>query len=240
MARLSGVHNWRQDLRIYCLSLLARRIPLPIWYIGSRLSLYHQKGISASVTLTGTALEYIFIALSGMVFYILLVPWYVSQQIVAWPLFAFLSIILILTFIFRPGLAVELINLILRLFKKPAIPFSISRKDLLIWFLFYLTTWFFDGLGLYFTITAFIPNAPPAVNALGVATITSLVAMVTMILPSGFAIKELTMGALLGAWVPVVTGIILAFIYRIILTLVETLLAFVTEKISEKNFLPPD
>jgi glycosyltransferase 2 family protein len=232
--RLANKNNWRLDIKIYSLSLLARRIPLPIWYVGSRVVLYQGEGISSSIVMTATALEIALIALSGIVCYILLLPWYAYTQLNLWQPLAFGAGVFILAMMIRPGLLVDLVNLLLRILKRPPIPSFIHRRDLFVWFFLYLATWFFDGLGLYFTVAAFLPQPPSAISVIGVATITSLVAILTMLLPTGFGLKEITMGALLGAWIPVAAGVLLSLVYRLNHTLIETLLAFIGQKIAGK------
>jgi len=61
------------------------------------------------------------------------------------------------------------------------------------------------------------------------------VALATMALPSGFGLKEITMGALLSVWMPVSAGVVISILYRLLQTIVETLWAFVGQSISEET-----
>jgi hypothetical protein len=233
MRRLVNQDHWRRNFRIFSVSMLARRIPVPVWYVGSRVYLYRETQVSTSIVLTATILEIALIALSGVLCYVLLLPWYTYTSLFPWQILAGISGVVTLALLIRPALFIELINLVLHWFKKGPIIAEITRRDLLLWTLLYLATWFLDGLGLYYTVSAFLSVPPPLPSVIGVSTISALVGLATMALPGGFGLKEITMGALLGSWIPVTAGIVISIIYRLLQTIIETLWAFVGQKMPE-------
>jgi glycosyltransferase 2 family protein len=233
MRRLVNQDHWRHNFRIFSVSMLARRIPVPIWYVGSRVYLYREIQVSTSIVLTATALEIALIALSGVLCYVLLLPWYTYTSLFPWQVLATITGIITLVLLIRPALFIEVINLVLRWLKKGSITAEITRRDLLLWTLLYLATWFLDGLGLYFAVSAFLVVPPPLPSVIGISTISALVALATMALPGGFGLKEITMGALLGGWIPVTAGIVISIIYRLLQTIIETIWAFVGQKMPE-------
>jgi uncharacterized membrane protein YbhN (UPF0104 family) len=233
MRRLVNQDHWRHNFRIFSVSMLARRIPVPIWYVGSRVYLYREIEVSTSIVLTATVLEIALIAMSGVLCYVLLLPWYAYTQRFPWQVLAAITGVITLVLLIRPALFIEGINLVLRWVKKPPITAEITRRDLLLWTLLYLATWFLDGLGLYFAVAAFLVVPPPLPSVIGISTISALVALATMALPGGFGLKEITMGALLGSWIPVTAGIVISIIYRLLQTIIETLWAFVGQKMPE-------
>ncbi|HWQ83990.1 MAG TPA: hypothetical protein VN363_05455 [Anaerolineales bacterium] len=226
MKRLAGRSNLRTDFRIYSLSLLARHIPLPIWFVGSRVVLYQAEDIPPSIPLTATALEHALLAFGGVVCYLSLLPWYAYTQRIPWIIPVSLLVFFLAVFFIRPGLLIDLINKIQNYRHKPNLDVVISRRDLTIWGLLYLAPWFLDGIGFYFALTTFLPLPNQVVSFIGISTVSTLVAMLTMILPAGFGLKELTMGAMLGTWLPVSAGIVLSLVYRLLITLVETFWAW--------------
>jgi hypothetical protein len=232
--RLAGKANWLQDFRIYAISILARRIPLPIWYVGSRVVLYQVEGVSARIVLAATTFEIGLIGISGVLCYVLLLPFYIYSQSWPWEILASLAALISIALLIRPSLFVDGINAILRLRKRPLLPAVITRKDLLAWSGFYLATWFLDGLGLYFTVTAFLPNSTPVASIVGVSTVSALIALATMILPSGFGLKELAMGAMLQIWMPLSAGVVISILYRLIQTFVEIILVFMGQSVLRK------
>lgn len=227
VSRLTGGKDFHSDLSIYSLSIVARRIPLPVWYIGSRLVLYKQKGISVRASSGATILETLFITIAGAICYLALLPWYsYTPEWTIWPMLLVLlsGMALIIS---KPGLISGMINWGIKLFKRQPLDFSLARRDLLIWIGIYLGTWFIDGLGLYFLSATILPTPPPAIDVIGISTITALIAIVSLILPSGLGIKEVTMGALYSAWIPLSAGLIVSIAYRLFQTLIELFWAII-------------
>lgn len=226
--KLTSMNDWQFDFKIYSLSLLARRIPLPIWYAGSRLVMYRERHMSMTVVLSATIIEAALLMLSGFVCYFLVIPWYtfIPKSPYWWILAAILMVFLVMITI-RPSMILDTINWILRLFKKEPIQSIITRSDIMVYGIFYLSTWFLDGLGLYFFVSAIFLPPPSIPNLLGVSTISAMIALLTLIFPGGFGIKEITMGALLSTWMPLSLGIVISLLYRLMQTLVEILWALI-------------
>lgn len=235
MRRMAGLVDWRSDFQIYSLSLLSRRIPTPLWYIGGRLYLYRKRRVSAAIVLNATGLETVLIGLSGIVCYVLLLPWYTYAQRWPWqPLLAgggILAAILAM----RPNLLLDLSNLVLRLLGRPSFDTSVARTDLALWGLTYLATWFLDGIGLCFFVNSVLPTSPAPADVIGVSTISALVALATLVLPGGFGLKELTMGALMSAWIPMSAGIAISVLYRLVHTLLEALWAWFGYRVGRRS-----
>jgi MFS family permease len=229
MYRLAQHNVWRVSFRIFGISMLARRIPLPIWFLGSRVVLYKELDTPAKVTLTASILETALIAISGIICYVLLLPWYSYTQNMAWWLLLIPTGLLISVFLIRPGIFIEMINwFLIRLGKQP-IHATLTRRDLLQWGGLYLLTWFLDGLGFYFAVAAFLPNPPPIASILGISTISAMIGLVSMALPSGFGLKELASGSLLSSWIPLTIGVVLAFVYRFLQTIVEAIWVIISQ-----------
>ncbi len=221
MRRLFGRIEWKGEFRVYSLSILARRIPSPIWYIGGRVYLYQQMSVPAPVVLSATGLEALLIGVGGIVCYVLLLPGYSYSQPWLWLPLLIAWVVLVSVLLIRPNLLIEVTNRVLRWVKRPHLQVSIARSDLATWALVYLSTWFLDGLGLYFAVTALVPDPLRVVDVIGVSTVSALVALATLILPGGLGLKELTMGALLSQWIPVSTGLVISIFYRVAQTVIE-------------------
>lgn len=235
ISRLVNQAFWRTDFRIYSLSMLARRIPLPIWYVGSRVHLYREEKVPASLVLTATFFEITLIAWSGILCYIIFSPWYTYTQGWPWWLMIGGTFFVSLAFIIRPALLIDLINRVLKITRRAPIQSNVTRRDLLVWLMLYLTTWILDGLGLYFAVAAFLSVPPPVTSIIGVSTVSALVALLTMFLPSGFGLKEITMGSLLSVWIPVSAGFILSITYRLLQTFVEAVWVIFGQKINDRT-----
>lgn len=234
MRRLAGLRDWRRDFQIYSLSILSRRIPTPIWYVGSRLYLYRRNHVPAPIILSVTGVELILIGLDGLICYLLLLPWYTYTQQWPWQPLLAVWVVLVMSLVLRPNLLVDFINWMLQLLDRQALTASISRTDLLVWSLVYLATWFLDGIGLYYFVNALVPDPLGLVDALGVSTLSALVGLVILGLPVGLGLKELTMGVLLSLWMPVSSGIVVSVLYRLTQTVIEAVLALVGHQIGRR------
>jgi len=221
ISQLAGQRDWALNFRVYSLSTVARRIPLPIWYLGSRLYYYQKEKVPLTIILNASTLEASLIILSGAICYVLLLPWYTHIPKLPWWGFVVAIGVLIGSFAVRPSLLVDITNLVLRVMKRSIIPVTISQKQLLTWGLTYLATWFLDGVGLYYMVAALIKSPPEVMNVIGVSTLSAFVAIISLILPGGLGLKELTMGALLSYWVPLPVGVVISLLYRVLLTLLE-------------------
>ena len=219
MINFTDNKNWRSNLRIYSLSILARRIPLPIWYVGSRLYFYKQENVSMAKIASATTLEIVLISFSGLICYLLL-PESSTKPWLWIPVLGMAGGILIVSVI-QPNLLVKLINYGLGIFKKEPLDVVLTRAKLLLWSIFYLGTWLLDGLGLYFTIRALTATAFSLPAVIGISTLSALVAAFSLFLPGGLGLKELTMSALLSVWLPFSVGMVIAITYRLLNTILE-------------------
>lgn len=226
ITRLTGVRRIRLDFEIYTISLISRRIPSPIWYIGSRFALYPADLISPQVLTIVTGLELGLIGVAGVICYAIFLPFYSFSYSWPWQVVLGIGAGLVLILILRPGIVIDITNVLLKALKRSPVQAAISRKDLLVWIFFYLLTWILDGMSLYFWVISVIPNAPQITDIIGVSTISALVSYLAQFLPAGFALKEISMSAILGIWIPVSIGAAIAVGYRIVMILVELIMAF--------------
>jgi hypothetical protein len=237
--RLTGRRDWRCDFRIYSLSVLARRIPTPLWYVGGRIYLYHERNVSTAIVLSASGLEAVLIGLSGIICYVLLLPWYSYTQEWPWQVILAVGAAVAIMLVVRPNLLLDLANMGLRLLRRPPVAAAIDRSSLGLWTLTYLATWFLDGLGLYFVVSALLPVPPPLPDVIGVSTIYALVGLAAMILPGGFGLKELAMGAMLSMWIPVSAGIAVSIFYRLAQTFIEAFWALVGYRLDQPTSRGP-
>lgn len=235
MRHLTTQEDWQSDLSIYSLSILARRIPSPLWYVGGRAYFYQRRQVPSMVVLSASGLEAALIALSGLVSYILLLPWYTFTQPWPWQLIVGAWAILVLVLVLRPNALIDLGNLVLRLLGRPPVDVTVGRRNLLLWGAMYLATWLLDGVGLYFAVSVLLPSQPPLPDIIGVSTTYALVGLTALVLPGGFGLKELAMSALLNVWIPLSAGIAISISYRLAQTLIEAFWALVTYWIARRS-----
>jgi len=226
LRRLGGFDDVRRNFAIYYLSTLAKRIPSAIWYIGGRLMMYQQVGVSRSVVLNATALETLLIGTAGILVYLLLQPFYSYAIANATWILAAVGGLAGVAFLVRPRLLLDLSNALLRRLKKNPIQVDLNRRDLLLWCGIYLLPSPLAGVSLYFMIRAVtVDTQTDLPSIIGVSTLSMLVALLTVILPGGLGLKELTVAGLLSTWMPLSAGVVIAIVYRILQTIDEVLWA---------------
>jgi len=226
LRRLGGFDDVRRNFVIYYLSTLAKRIPSALWYIGGRLMMYRQVEVSRSAVLNATALETVLIGAAGILVYLLLQPFYTYAIANTTWVLAVIGVAASVTFLLRPRLLLDLTNALLRRLKRNSIQADLSRRDLLLWGGIYVIPWPLAGVSLYFMIQAITVGLPAdLVSVIGVSTLSMLIALLTIILPGGLGLKELTIAGLLSSWMPLSAGIVIAIAYRILQTLDEVLWA---------------
>ena len=240
MVRMTGIKRLWLDFQVYTISLVSRRIPGLPWYIGSRFALYPPKQVSSKIIAIVTGLEFGLIGFAGIICYIVFLPFYSITYNWPWQIFLGGGLMALILFILKPGIIIDLTNLLLKVLHREPVSVNISRTDLLIWSFIYFLTWFLDGASLYFWIKSVLPDSPGFTDVLGISTISALVSYVAQFLPSAFALKEITMSAMLGIWIPTAVGLIAALGYRIAMLLVELVLAiFFRFTFSAKITNPP-
>ncbi len=235
MRRLAEQSNWRGDFSIYSLSLLARRLPTPLWYVGGRVYLYGQRAVPPFIVLGVTGLEAVLLGIAGIICYFLLLPWYAYSQGLPWQVLLVPWVIALATLALRPNLLIDLVNWVLRRLDRPLLDVSITRSSLTLWSLVYLATWFLDGMGLYFAVGALLPKPLPLPDVIGVSTVSALVALASLVLPGGLGLKELTMSVLLSAWMPLSAAVAISIFYRIAQTVIEAFWAVVGHWVDHRS-----
>lgn len=211
----------KTDFHIFFLSLAAKKIPSAIWYTGTRLFLYAQEGVSVSLVLSAIVLEFgIAFLTGGLVFIAFWKRYLFIKEDLIWVVRVFLALTLFLPslFLLRPRLFTSWIQR-----SRPAQRYHFvfstfpGSGKLLICAAIYLVAWIVGGTSFYLTIWAFIPNSGINwSNAIGIATLSTLIVLISTVLPTGTGLKELTAGILLSNWLPIPVGMSIAVAYRIL------------------------
>lgn len=235
----------KTDFHIFFLSLATRKIPSALWYTGTRVFLYSQEGVSVSFVLIATAIELGIAVLTGGWVFVAFRTHYIFMGNYAWVGHGVLILTLALTglFLARPGLIIRWgrrnkaeqnnsPNLLLLT--------KLTRYNLLVCMLIYSVAWIVGGTSLYLTIWGLIPNPGiDWINAIGVATLSTLAVLIGTVLPVGIGLKEITAGMLLSKWLPIPVGLSVAIVYRILQMVDEafwvSLAYFLFSKASERD-----
>lgn len=142
-----GPKDWRTNMFCYASSQLAKLLPTPIWFIGTRLHLYKKREMPAKTTILITSLETLLHMFSGLLIYFILslrsFPMILGSLIV-------ISIGAILTFLLKKQKSPWI-------FKHQEI--YISTKNIINWLTIYSLTWVFAAPFFLLIVRLFTTNS---------------------------------------------------------------------------------
>ncbi len=226
--------NFKENLRIFALSGVARHLPGSIWQIAGRTFLYHQEGVPAPVPLQSSIWEIIIQILSALIVFTAFLPCYSSviPQIVT---YIWVLLLLFLPFIAIPSLLQRTFELLSRLFfhrqsQSKRLAFSIRHKNVLIWLLLYILSWLNGGLILYLLLKSFYVGVPSSLlpALCGFVALSGATGICVSAIPGGLGLRELSLSTLLSNYLPDPISIAAAVLFRLWIGIVEIGYAFLT------------
>ena len=126
----------------------------------------------------------------------------------------------------RPQLFLDITRAIVRRMGRETLDREPGRKEILTWIGLYTLPWLFAGVSLFYAPQAISNHPGPGyIDALAISTLATLVSLLSTVLPGGLGLKELTVSALLSAWMPFSSALVLALAYRLLHTINELLWA---------------
>jgi hypothetical protein len=225
LKHLGASLDFREHLRIYCLTFFALRIPGAPWHVAGRVVLYRQRGIDASVASVAAGLELLLAIISGLVAGLLI--WFVlpasMQRQLVW---------LVIVLIFALALIhPRVIRGVLKRLGYAEENIRLRYQDMLFFLLLYLIVWSMDGIVLY-SITRTLYPIPftllPAVT--GAWALSGAISLLAFISPSSLGLREIALSVLLGLFIPPALAVIIAILARLLLTATELLWAIVASR----------
>lgn len=207
--------NWWTHLRIYLTTLAARRLPGTLWYIGGRVYLYRQLGISWITISVASGIEMVLEIVLGVILGLLLLPFGLKLPPSEWiPL----SIIgLIGSLALHPKILTRLMQRIGK-----TLPIGIKASQSIYWFLTYMGLKLASGMMITQMIQAFQPiTYTQTIIVIGAWAVASAAGTLTVFLPSSFGFTELTFTALLSTFIPITLSATIAILIRLLTTLAE-------------------
>lgn len=217
MRSLDAPLDFWTHTRLYSLSNLPKRIPGPMWYIGSRTMLYKVQGVPHAKTLIGTALETVGLILSGLVTYlafVMLSPLSADRRLVIPGIVAVLLV----------GLFVWRISWVDRLIRRLAARsggewnLALTRRQLVILIGGYTVAWIGGGVVLYVlgcgVVTLSLDQVPFFVGSWAAAGVVSVIAQFVV---GNMGLRELALATLLSAALPLPVAILISILFRLLL-----------------------
>lgn len=214
---LSGMWNWPQHARIYCVTAITRRLPGTLWYLVGRVVMYERLGVPRTLVAVGGGLEYAMILLSGLLVALVAGPLALSGQRLN-PLWLAGGVLL-------GGLVLNppVLRALVRRISPASAPLAVRYRDLLGWALVYVGVWCFGG-GVLYVLAATIQPLPLTALPLivGIWATAGIVTSFTTFIPFGLGVQELTLTALLSTTIGgAPEALVVALLMRIVLTVNE-------------------
>jgi hypothetical protein len=207
MEALSGVTSYWTHLRFMVLSIPARRLPSPVWYMGVRAASYQPLGVSHSTTVSAALVETMVTNIGALIVVLVSLGLATPNYSVVWVL-ALLIPAGIVTF--KPALLIRGINFVLSKLRRPVIQAELRRTDMLHWLPVATLMFLVGGFMLFVLIDSVylvpVSALPTMINAFAVAWLVGSAADFLFFIPNA-AIRQLTLAYLLTACLPLPVAI---------------------------------
>ena len=208
-------------MQIYNITLVARRLPGTIWYVGGRIMMYRSVGESTSLVAFASAIELFVTIMTGAVIGIVLVAGKFDPGFgVNWLLYS--GIFIGILFSYPP---------IVRQFLKKAgyhqVELVTWRKSIL-WYFSYAMMWLLGGIMFILIVNAFQPmTADTLVYLIGGWSLSGALGLMTFFLPSTFGVMDISIVVFLSTVMPLPLAGTIAVVTRLLTIGFELLLAFI-------------
>jgi uncharacterized membrane protein YbhN (UPF0104 family) len=216
--------------KIYLVSMVSRRLPGTIWYVGGRMVLYKELGVPSIKTASASGIEFIISFVADAILAAIFLP--IGLNLSKIWLIPLVLVIVIGLFVLRP----KIIEKIMEKLKHPLVQ-PVSTSQVIGWLLLRMALVLTGGVMIFFTIRIFSPiEINLILFVLGARALSGAAGMLTFLLPSSMGASDLTLLAMLTTIIPTSLATIIALLVRIYTTLFELIFGLVFFVILNKSF----
>lgn len=224
--RLGRNISYRTAFWIISLSQVAKYMPGGIWFALGRVYLGKSKKLNAEAVAISVVIETGLTFLGCILLFLLSIIF--SRQQTFTNTFFLIPIFLLFLILLQPSVLNRLINIALRIFKRPMINLEMSYFQLLKLSMYFLGFLIAQIIGFYFLINSIYPVAVSQIFELAAAYILSwMIGFVAIFAPGGLGVREGAMTLLLSPMLPTPLAIAISFIARVWLMIFEIAMFFV-------------
>ncbi len=221
IGRLGGKARFMTNARVYCLSNLPKRLPSFVWYMLGRTLLYQEAGVTASVSLTGSALELAMTATSGLLAYFLTLPLAGGILQEGWRLAVAGGLFLACVIVLQPAIFNRIVGFFLRRMGSQE-RVTVAYRDILALTPLYLLAWVAGGAMLYAVVGSVYPLPLQALpTAIGIWAASGTLTLMLSSFLLGFGLREVTLSIFLTALVPQHLAVIVALLFGLTFLVAE-------------------
>jgi len=208
--------------KIYLVSMVSRRLPGTIWYVGGRMVLYEKMEVPSIKTASASGVEFIISFVADALLATVFIP---------------LGLDLSKKWLIPLGIVVALglvalwpknIEKIMLKLKHPLVQ-PVSVQQVIGWLLLRMALVLVGGVMIFFTIRIFEPfRVNKLLFILGARALAGAAGMLTFFLPSSMGASDLTLLAMLTSIVPTSLATVIALLVRIYTTFFELIVGLIS------------
>lgn len=216
----SSISFW-MHARIYLVSMVSRRLPGTIWYVGGRMVFYKRLGVPSVKTASASGIEFIISFVADALLAAIFIPLGLNLSKI-W--------LIPLSLVVVAGLLVLRPKTVQKIMTKLNHPLAqpVSMSQVISWLLLRMALVLAGGLMIFFTIRIFTPlEFDSLLFVLGARALSGAAGMLTFLLPSSMGASDLTLLAMLSTIIPTSLATVIALLVRIYTTLFELIFGLI-------------
>lgn len=223
VAELGGRIQYGRAFWIMSTSQMAKYLPGGIWYTLGRVYLARAERITEEIGLLSVVFETFLLMLTDLIIFLAAVNFIPGDPTLS-PVLSFVFIVVILTLLYPPLLN-ALLNLALRVLRRPAVRLRAKYAEILKLSIYFFAVWLIQIVGFYFLIHSIYPVAISQLPTLAAAyTLSWITGFVVLFAPGGLGVREGMMTLLLAPILPLPLAIAVSFLARVWITVFEILM----------------
>lgn len=225
VAELGGRIAYARAFWIMSTSQMAKYLPGGVWYTLGRVYLAKAERITEEIGLLSVVFETFLLMLTDLIIFLAAVN-FIHGDTVLSPMLSVAFIIVILALLYPPLLN-TLLNLALRLLRRPALRLRAKYTEILKLSTYFFAVWLAQIAGFYFLIRSIYPIPPAQLPNLAAAyTLSWITGFIVLFAPGGLGVREGMMTILLTPILPLPLAIAVSFLARVWITVFEILAFF--------------
>jgi uncharacterized membrane protein YbhN (UPF0104 family) len=225
---LGGRLNYKRALKIFFITDLAKYIPGKVWTMVGKVYMCKEEGVPVAVTSTSVVIQPLIQVISGLLIFLLSLPFWTKTSDFINNLYFFFPLIPIGLLFLHPAIMTKPLNFVLRKLKQKPIEIKIKYRDILLILLLWCGLWVLTGITYYFLIISVHPfplsNLPVTIGIFAIAGVSQFLT------PSGIGVLEGMLTVLLGLYFPLPVAILIALLARVWKTISELVCIAITVK----------
>jgi uncharacterized membrane protein YbhN (UPF0104 family) len=187
-----------------------------------------EEGVPVAVTSTSVVIQPLIQVISGLLIFLLSLPFWTKTSDFINNLYFFFPLIPIGLLFLHPAIMTKPLNFVLRKLKQKPIEIKIKYRDILLILLLWCGLWVLTGITYYFLIISVHPfplsNLPVTIGIFAIAGVSQFLT------PSGIGVLEGMLTVLLGLYFPLPVAILIALLARVWKTISELVCIAITVK----------